>query len=62
MDGTKPKDMGKSLASQLSNPWEVMHKIVNGQPDEKMPSLRAFGMQPVLDIMAHIATLPKKKL
>jgi len=39
-----------------------MHKIVNGQPDEKMPALRAFGMQPVLDIMAHVATLPKKKL
>jgi len=61
-DGTKPKEMGKSLASQLGNPWEVMHKIVNGQPDEKMPALRAFGMQPVLDIMAHIATLPEKKL
>ena len=61
-DGTKPKEMGKSLASQMGNPWEVMHKIVNGQPDEKMPALRAFGMQPVLDIMAHVATLPKKKL
>jgi thiosulfate dehydrogenase len=62
VDGTKPKDMGKSLGSQMGNPWEVMHKIVNGQPDEKMPALRAFGMQPVLDIMAHVATLPKKKL
>jgi len=61
-DGTKPKDMGKSLGSQMGNPWEVMHKIVNGQPDEKMPALREFGMQPILDIMAHIATLPKKKL
>jgi thiosulfate dehydrogenase len=61
-DGTKPKDMGKSLGSQMGNPWEVMHKIVNGQPDEKMPALRAFGMQPVLDPMAYIATLPKKKL
>ncbi len=61
-DGTKPKDMGKSLGAQMGNPWEVMHKIVNGQPDEKMPALRAFGMQPVLDIMAHIATLPSKKL
>ncbi len=59
-DGTMPKDMGKSLGAQMGNPWEVMHKILNGQPDEKMPALRAFGMQPVLDIMAHIATLPKK--
>ncbi len=46
-DGTMPKDMGKSLGAQMGNPWEVMHKIVNGQPDEKMPSLRAFGIQPV---------------
>lgn len=61
-DGTLPKDMGKSLGAQMGNPWEVMHKIVNGQPDEKMPALRAFGMQPVVDIMAHIATLPSKKL
>ncbi len=61
-DGAKPKDMGKSLGSQMGNPWEVMHKIVNGQPDEEMLSLRVFGMQPVLDIMAYIATLPKKKL
>ena len=62
IDGTLPKDMGKSLAAQMGNPWEVMHKIVNGQPGEKMPALRAFGMQPVVDIMAHIATLPSKKL
>ncbi len=62
IDGTLPKDMGKSLGAQMGNPWEVMHKIVNGQPGEKMPALRAFGMQPVLDIMAHVATLPSKKL
>jgi len=61
-DGAKPKEMGKSLASQMSNPWEVMHKIANGQPDEKMPALRAFGMQPIVDILAYIETLPKKKL
>lgn len=61
-DGTRPKDMDQSLGAQMSNPWEVMHKILNGQPGEQMPALRAFGMQPVLDIMAHIATLPKKDL
>ena len=61
-DGSRPKDMGKSLGAQMGNPWEVMHKIVNGQPDEKMPALRVFGMQPVIDIMAHMETLPKMKL
>jgi thiosulfate dehydrogenase len=61
-DGMRPKDMGKSLGAQMGNPWEVMHKIVNGQPNEKMPALRVFGMQPVLDIMAHMATLPKETI
>jgi len=60
-DGTLPKDMGKSLGAQMGNPWEVMHKIVNGQPGEQMPALRAFGMQPVVDIMAHLKTLTTKK-
>jgi thiosulfate dehydrogenase len=60
-DGTRPKDMEKPLGAQMGNPWEVMHKILNGQPDEKMPALRALDRQIVLDIMAHIATLPKEK-
>jgi Cytochrome C oxidase, cbb3-type, subunit III len=58
-DGTEP-DMDKSLGKQMGNPWEVMHKIMNGQPDEEMPALRALDRGVVRDIMAHIATLPKK--
>ncbi len=61
IDGTKPKDMEKPLGAQMGNPWEVMHKIVNGQPDEKMPALRALDRQVVVDIMAHLTTLPKEK-
>jgi hypothetical protein len=60
MDGTEPDDMKKSLGKQMGNPWEVMHKIMNGHPDEQMPSLRAFDRGVVVDIMAHITTLPKK--
>ena len=60
-DGTKPKDMGKPLGAQMGNPWEVMHKLMNGQPGEKMPALRALDRQIAVDIMAHLATLPKKK-
>ncbi len=60
-DGSKPKDMQKTLAAQMGNPWEVMHKILNGQPDEKMPALRALDRQIVVDIMAHLTTLPKEK-
>jgi len=60
-DGSKPKDMEKPLGAQMGNPWEVMHKILNGQPDEKMPALRALDRQIVMDIMAHLTTLPKEK-
>jgi len=59
-DGTKPKDMGKTLAAQMSNPWEVMHKIMNGHPGQNMPSMRAFGPQTAVDVMSHVLTLPKK--
>jgi len=60
-DGTKPKDMEKALGAQMGNPWEVMHKIMNGQPDESMPALRALDRQIVQDILAHMTTLPKEK-
>ena len=56
-DGKKPHDM-KPFAKQMGNPWEVMHKILNGQPAEKMPALRAIDRQVVVDIMSHMATLP----
>ncbi len=60
-DGTYPKDMDESLAAQMSNPWEVMHKIMNGHPGQNMPALRAFGPQSAVDVMGHILTLPAKK-
>ncbi|MFQ5618088.1 MAG: c-type cytochrome [Rhodospirillales bacterium] len=60
-DGRRPKDMEKPLGAQMGNPWEVMHKIMNGQPGEKMPALRALDRQVIVDIMAHLTTLPKKK-
>ena len=57
-DGKKPDDM-KPFAAQMGNPWEVMHKILNGQPAEQMPALRALDHQIITDIMSHMATLPK---
>ena len=60
-DGSYPKDMGKTLGAQMGNPQEVMHKILNGQPDEKMPALRALDRQVIVDLLAHIKTLPKTK-
>ena len=60
VSGLKPKEM-KPMGAQMGNPWEVMHKILNGQPDEAMPALRVLDRQIVADIMAHMTTLPKKR-
>lgn len=61
-NGEKPKDMKKSLGKVVSgNPWEGLHKIMNGQPDEAMPALRALPMDIVIDTLAYTVTLPKKK-
>lgn len=57
VDGTEPKGM-PPLGSLMGNPWEVMHKILNGQPAETMPALRAIDHQISADLLAYIATLP----
>jgi len=59
-DGKEPEDMEPLGKLAADNPWEVLHKIMNGQPDEDMPAMRAFGSQVVADLLAHVATLPKE--
>lgn len=56
-EGKLPTGM-PPLGSLTSNPWEVMHKVLNGQPGEVMPALRAFDAQFSADVVAYIATLP----
>ncbi len=56
-DGKLPSDM-PPLGSLMGNPWEIMHKILNGQPNEKMPALRAIDHQVTVDLLAYLATLP----
>ncbi|MHA1565131.1 MAG: c-type cytochrome [Alphaproteobacteria bacterium] len=58
--GTKIKDM-KALGGLMGNPWEILHKITFGQPDEAMPALYMFDRQVAADIMAYATTLPKEK-
>ncbi len=41
-----------------ANPWKSLHMILNGHPGEKMPSLRAFDPQVLVDILAYVQTLP----
>jgi len=60
-DGKQPKEMKKTLGNVVSgNPWEGLHKILNGQPDEAMPALRALPIQVSVDTLAYTATLPKE--
>jgi thiosulfate dehydrogenase len=56
-EGKLPKEM-PPLGSLTSNPWEVMHKILNGQPGEAMPALRAIDHQVSANLVAYLATLP----
>ncbi len=43
-----------------NNPWEVLHKIRNGQPNAAMISLRLLDIQDQIDIVAFTRTLPIK--
>ncbi len=57
VEGKLPKEM-PPLGSLVSNPQEVMHKLLNGQPGEAMPALRALDHKVAADVLAYLATLP----
>ncbi|MBI4185122.1 MAG: c-type cytochrome [Proteobacteria bacterium] len=44
------------------NPWASLHKVLNGHPSERMPPLRALGLDVLVDVLAFIQTLPKEEL
>ncbi len=54
----EPKYMG-TMATR--NPWEVLHKIRNGQPGVGMVALRVLSIQDQVDVLAYLQTLPVKK-
>ena len=58
--GMEPDDMTPLGRLSNENPWEIMHKIQNGQPDEPMPAMRAFDPQVSIDILSYLQTLPQK--
>jgi cytochrome c553 len=70
-EGRSMKGMPALGKISNGNPWETLHKILNGQPDEGMPSMRALGreipsmramnFQAPTDILAFIQTLPQEK-
>lgn len=58
--GTEPSGMPPLGALSHKNPWEVIQKVMNGQPDAEMPAMRAFGVQVGVDILSYLQTLPKE--
>jgi len=60
MKGNAIEDMEPLGKVANKNPWEAMHKILNGQPNEDMPAMRAFGAKVAGDILAYMQTLPGK--
>jgi thiosulfate dehydrogenase len=57
-DGKKIKD-GPALGSVADNGAEMLHKVMNGQPGEGMPALRALDGQIAADLAAYLPRLPK---
>jgi len=58
-DGKKIKD-APPLGSVADNPYEMLHKVMNGQPGEAMPALRALDPQIAVDIVSYLPQLPKQ--
>lgn len=42
------------------NPWQSLHKLLNGHPDEAMPALRVLGMETLADILTYVQSLPAR--
>lgn len=59
--GTDGKKVSNAppLGSVADNAYEMLHKVMNGQPAEAMPSLRALDPQISVDLVVHLQTLPK---
>ena len=58
-DGKKVKD-ADPLGAAAGNPWEILHKVLNGHPGESMPALRALDIQISVDLASYVQTLPAK--
>ena len=42
------------------NPWEILHKIINGHPGVEMIALRPFGIEDAVDVLTYAQGLPTK--
>lgn len=42
-------------------PWESLHAILNGHPDENMPALRELDQKVVTDILSYVQSLQERR-
>lgn len=43
-----------------ANPWQALHKMLNGHPGDDMPALRAFDVRTTLSTLAFVQGLPSR--
>jgi len=58
--GKEGKEVGVPLGSVADNAYEMLHKVMNGQPGQDMPALRAIDPQVAVDIVSYLPQLPKQ--
>ena len=60
LDGKLDDQMPPLGKLSNDNPWEVLHKVRFGQPNEEMPALISFGSQVAVDLLAYLQSLPQE--
>lgn len=60
-DGLKISTMSPLGKIVKSNPWEALHKVLNGHPDEEMPALRVLDFQILVDVLSYTQTLSSER-
>lgn len=58
IDGAKMDTIPSMGDLTRADPWQAMHKMLNGHPGDEMPALRVFGTGTVLSMLAYMQTLP----
>ncbi|MBF0268911.1 MAG: c-type cytochrome [Alphaproteobacteria bacterium] len=58
VDGKKVST-GAAVGALKTDPWQLLHKSLNGQPAEAMPALRSLDPAVSADILAHAQSLPE---
>lgn len=61
--GLDGRFVGKPFLGRLArtDPWEALHAMLNGHPDDTMPALREIDRKVLIDLLAHIQSLQDKR-